>query len=67
MGKSSAWALRVQEEEFLRDNIDAEFDEAKSINIEETKQPRATQPLDDLFATFGKIYGNHGGKEKKSI
>ena len=62
MGKSSEWALRVQEQEFLRDNVDAEFDAKKSIQIEEPKQPKATEPLDDLFAAFGKIFGNNEGE-----
>lgn len=62
MGKSSEWFLRIQEEESLRENIDAEFDAKKSIQIEEPKQPKATEPLDDLFAAFGKIFGSNEGK-----
>ena len=65
MGKSSHWFLRIQEEEFLRENLDAEFEESR-IKIEDTEQPvegDPIQPLNDLFETFGIIFGNNEGRD----
>ena len=64
MGKSSEWFLRIQEEESLRANLDAEFEDNNSIKFEETEQPIGDpiQPLNDLFETFGKIFGNNEGR-----
>ena len=46
--------MQIQEEN-LRDNLDAEFEEQR-IKLESTEQPRegdAIQPLNDLFESFG--------------
>ena len=65
MGKSSAWFLRIQEEESLRANLDAEFEDNNSIKFEATEQPQEgdpIQPLNDLFEVFGKIFGSNEGR-----
>lgn len=65
MGKSSEWFLRIQEEESLRANLDAEFEGNNSIKFEETEQPMEgdpIQPLNDLFENFSKIFGNNEGR-----
>ena len=63
MGKSSQWFMQIQEEN-LRDNLDAEFEEHK-IKLESTEQPvegDAIQPLNYLFESFGKIFGGNEGR-----
>ena len=63
MGKSSQWFMQIQEEN-LRDNLDAEFEEHK-IKLESTEQPvegDVIQPLNDLFESFGKIFGGNEGR-----
>jgi len=63
MGKSSQWFMQIQEEN-LRDNLDAEFEEQR-IKLESTEQPvegDAIQPLNDLFESFGKIFGGNEGR-----
>tara|TARA_R110002167_G_scaffold19356_1_gene71603 strand:+ start:583 stop:780 length:198 start_codon:yes stop_codon:yes gene_type:complete len=63
MGKSSQWFMQIQEEN-LRDNLDAEFEEHK-IKLESTEQPRegdAIQPLNEIFELFGKIFGSNEGR-----
>ncbi len=65
MGKSSEWFLRIQEEESLRANLDAEFEDNNSIKFEETEQPiegDPIQPLNELFETFAKIFGSNEGR-----
>ena len=65
MGKSSEWFLRIQEEESLRANLDAEFEDNNSIKFEATEQPQEgdpIQPLNDLFESFGKIFGSNEGR-----
>ena len=65
MGKSSEWFLRIQEEESLRANLDAEFEDNNPIKLEETEHPMEgdpIQPLNDLFENFSKIFGNNEGR-----
>jgi len=55
--------MQIQEEN-LRENLDAEFEEHK-IKLESTEQPRegdVIQPLNDLFESFGKIFGGNEGR-----
>jgi hypothetical protein len=63
MGKSSQWFMQIQEEN-LRDNLDAEFEEHK-IKLESTEQPvegDVIQPLHEIFESFGKIFGGNEGR-----
>lgn len=52
--------MQIQEEN-LRDNLDAEFEEHK-IKLESTEQPvegDVIQPLHEIFESFGKIFGSN--------